>query len=92
VHNIRIVSGRLSNRSVVGDLGFRDLNSPDIWRRLTRFVWMDRLSVVVHQNIEVVGSAIPTNLVQCVVEVRLLPVNILTSLLISDLHRVRYDA
>ena len=92
MHNIRIVSGRLSNRSVVGDLGFRDLNSPDICRSLTRSVWMDPLRVVVHQNIEVVVPAIRTNLVQCVVEVRLLPVNILTSLLISDLHRVRYDA
>src|SRR5215470_2422229 len=33
VRNVRVVNGRFSSRYVVGGFGFRDLNSPDIFRR-----------------------------------------------------------
>ena len=91
VHNIRIVSGRLSSRCVVGDLGFCDLSSLDIspiainTRCVRRSVRMVAISI----GVDAVCPLL-TKLSQRVVEVTLvLPLHVLISLHISNLHRVR---
>ena len=100
VHGVRIVSRRFSNRYVVRDFGFCDLNSPDVSRRVraTRFVRMNVSGVVVQLNMEVirrvVGGGGGTDLIQRGVELLpRLPFNVTrNSLVTSNLDRVREDA
>ena len=47
VRSIRIVNGRLSIRCVVGDLGFCDLDSPDIFKRAIGTILVARRMVLI---------------------------------------------
>lgn len=101
MHNIRIVSGRLSSRYSVRCLGFCDLNSPDIYRRalvlriraLIIKLVLFGVIVGVPDYAEAITRplvVVATNLCQCFIELFLaLPLNVWTSLLISNLHTVR---
>jgi len=98
VHNVRVVNGRFSSRYVVRGFGFCDLNSPDISRRVraTLFVRINVIGLVVQLNMEVirrlVGGGGGTNLIQRFVErILVLPLNVVTSPLISNLHRVQCE-
>src|SRR6516162_9469925 len=105
VHNIWIVNGRFSIRSVVGDLGFCDLDSPDIYRRAifrTALVILRALATRVlvgftaglNNTDAIFPPFTATNLCQRLLEVSpvALPLNVLISLPIANIDRVRCDS
>ncbi|SRR6266480_1509558 len=83
VHSVRIVSRRFSNRYVVRDFGFCDLNSPDIFR-MARVFGAIIIKLVpigftagIQQNTDANLPIMATNLCQRFVEVTLvLPLNV----------------
>src|SRR4030095_3579392 len=104
VESIRIVNGRLSIRCVVGDLGFCDLNSPDIYRRaiFRRALVIPRaLAIMVPigftaqrlNNTDAIVPPLKANLCQRLLERPfVLPINVLSSLPMSNIDRVRCDS
>jgi len=106
VVSIRIVNGRLSIRSVVGDLGFCDLDSPDIYRRaifrtalvilraLATRVLIGFIADLLNNTDAIFPPFTATNLCQRLLELSpvILPLNVLISLPISNIDRVRCDS
>jgi len=80
VRSVRIVNGRFSSGCVVGDFGFCDLNSPDLF--LTAIgadlgTVRDGLALVIQLDLDAIRSAMGTNLLQrCVELTRALPRNV----------------
>ena len=106
VETIRIVNGRLSIRCVVGDLGFCDLDSPDIYRRaifrtalvilraLATRVLIGFIADLLNNTDAIFPPLTATNLCQRLLEVSpvALPLNVLISLPIANIDRVRCDS
>jgi hypothetical protein len=105
VESIRIVNGRLSIRCVVGDLGFCDLDSPDIswraiWRRacvtlraLATRVLIGFTAGLNNNTDAIVPPLTATNLLQRLLEPSpvVLPLNVLMPP-ISNIDRVQCDS
>ena len=77
---MRIVNGRFSSRGVVGDFGFCDLYSPDIFPTAIGTnlgTVRDGLALVIRLDLDAIRSAMGTNLLQRCVELTLaLPRNV----------------
>jgi len=103
VHNIWIVSNRLSSRYLVRGFGFCDLNSPDISRRtvvipafVIKLVLFGMIAGLPDYAEAITRSLIvvATNLLQRLLELSpvALPLNVCRSFLLTfNLHRVRCD-